>query len=169
MERAGKHGSHPPLIGCISCLCSQFACQTDQWGDCWFNRGDLRVSHRPGQDSPAEPAEWISPLHQHVGPLRLSPFCTFLHRHSLIRAPCCVSGPIALLRPSGQTGTLGCTGVRFLFPAVVDARARLSRSPSPLLCFILPGAAVNLTLVTPEKAIKLAANDFFRHHLSKDG
>lgn len=33
----------------------------------------------------------------------------------------------------------------------------------------LPGAAVNLTLVTPEKAIKLAANDFFRHHLSKDG
>ncbi|XP_061113310.1 mitochondrial glutamate carrier 1-like isoform X2 [Conger conger] len=34
--------------------------------------------------------------------------------------------------------------------------------------FIL-GAAVNLTLVTPEKAIKLAANDFFRHHLSKDG
>ncbi|XP_069800762.1 mitochondrial glutamate carrier 1-like isoform X2 [Dendropsophus ebraccatus] len=30
-------------------------------------------------------------------------------------------------------------------------------------------AAVNLTLVTPEKAIKLAANDFFRHHLSRDG
>uniref|UniRef100_A0A3Q0SDM1 Mitochondrial glutamate carrier 2 n=1 Tax=Amphilophus citrinellus TaxID=61819 RepID=A0A3Q0SDM1_AMPCI len=30
------------------------------------------------------------------------------------------------------------------------------------------GAAVNLTLVTPEKAIKLAANDFFRHTLSKD-
>lgn len=31
------------------------------------------------------------------------------------------------------------------------------------------GAAVNLTLVTPEKAIKLAANDFFRHFLSRDG
>nr|XP_005290664.1 mitochondrial glutamate carrier 1 isoform X2 [Chrysemys picta bellii]XP_042718059.1 mitochondrial glutamate carrier 1 isoform X2 [Chrysemys picta bellii]XP_042718060.1 mitochondrial glutamate carrier 1 isoform X2 [Chrysemys picta bellii]XP_042718061.1 mitochondrial glutamate carrier 1 isoform X2 [Chrysemys picta bellii]XP_042718062.1 mitochondrial glutamate carrier 1 isoform X2 [Chrysemys picta bellii]XP_042718063.1 mitochondrial glutamate carrier 1 isoform X2 [Chrysemys picta bellii]XP_04 len=31
------------------------------------------------------------------------------------------------------------------------------------------GAAVNLTLVTPEKAIKLAANDFFRYRLSKDG
>ncbi|XP_062397540.1 mitochondrial glutamate carrier 1-like [Sardina pilchardus] len=31
------------------------------------------------------------------------------------------------------------------------------------------GAAVNLTLVTPEKAIKLAANDFFRHKLSQDG
>uniref|UniRef100_A0A672JNN6 Mitochondrial glutamate carrier 1 n=1 Tax=Salarias fasciatus TaxID=181472 RepID=A0A672JNN6_SALFA len=31
------------------------------------------------------------------------------------------------------------------------------------------GAAVNLTLVTPEKAIKLAANDFFRHKLARDG
>ncbi|XP_018417591.1 PREDICTED: mitochondrial glutamate carrier 2 [Nanorana parkeri] len=31
------------------------------------------------------------------------------------------------------------------------------------------GAAVNLTLVTPEKAIKLAANDFFRNTLSQEG
>ncbi|XP_077025686.1 mitochondrial glutamate carrier 2 [Tamandua tetradactyla] len=31
------------------------------------------------------------------------------------------------------------------------------------------GAAVNLTLVTPEKAIKLAANDFFRQLLLEDG
>ncbi|XP_077123200.1 mitochondrial glutamate carrier 2 [Ranitomeya variabilis] len=31
------------------------------------------------------------------------------------------------------------------------------------------GAAVNLTLVTPEKAIKLAANDFFRNVLSQEG
>lgn len=35
--------------------------------------------------------------------------------------------------------------------------------------FVFPGAAVNLTLVTPEKAIKLAANDIFRQKLSKDG
>lgn len=28
---------------------------------------------------------------------------------------------------------------------------------------------MNLTLVTPEKAIKLAANDVFRQKLSKDG
>ena len=35
--------------------------------------------------------------------------------------------------------------------------------------FVAAGAAVNLTLVTPEKAIKLAANDFFRHQLSNDG
>lgn len=39
---------------------------------------------------------------------------------------------------------------------------------SHLRC-LLPGAAVNLTLVTPEKAIKLAANDFFRQLLMKDG
>lgn len=29
------------------------------------------------------------------------------------------------------------------------------------------GSAVNILLITPEKAIKLAANDFFRHHLSQ--
>ncbi|XP_064785619.1 mitochondrial glutamate carrier 1-like isoform X2 [Oncorhynchus masou masou] len=34
---------------------------------------------------------------------------------------------------------------------------------------IYRGAAVNLTLVTPENAIKLAANDIFRQKLSKDG
>lgn len=38
-----------------------------------------------------------------------------------------------------------------------------------LLCVCLLGAAVNLALVTPEKAIKLAANDYFRHHLAKNG
>lgn len=32
------------------------------------------------------------------------------------------------------------------------------------------GSGVNILLITPEKAIKLAANDFFRYHLTtKDG
>lgn len=32
------------------------------------------------------------------------------------------------------------------------------------------GSAVNIILITPEKAIKLAANDMFRHYLTlKDG
>lgn len=31
------------------------------------------------------------------------------------------------------------------------------------------GSAVNILLITPEKAIKLAANDFFRHRLTTDG
>lgn len=30
------------------------------------------------------------------------------------------------------------------------------------------GSAVNLLLITPEKAIKLTANDLFRHQLSDD-
>jgi len=29
------------------------------------------------------------------------------------------------------------------------------------------GSGVNLLLITPEKAIKLVGNDFFRHHLQK--
>lgn len=30
------------------------------------------------------------------------------------------------------------------------------------------GSAVNILLITPEKAIKLAANDFFRHRLTSE-
>lgn len=40
---------------------------------------------------------------------------------------------------------------------------------TPHLHCLLPGATVNLTLVTPEKAIKLAANDFFWQLLMEDG
>lgn len=118
-----------------------------------------------------------------------------------------VSGPIALLRPSGQRGILGCTEVSdvffFFFVLIVwkwhwfrlelfytelqtlgdlcptsagnylgkNLCSFFSLFYSFLLFVLLTllGAAVNLTLVTPEKAIKLAANDFFRHHLSKDG
>lgn len=41
--------------------------------------------------------------------------------------------------------------------------------PAAHLCSLPSGAAVNLALVTPEKAIKLAANDFFRQLLMEDG
>lgn len=30
----------------------------------------------------------------------------------------------------------------------------------------ISGSGVNILLITPEKAIKLAANDFFRYHLT---
>uniref|UniRef100_A0A674BBY7 Solute carrier family 25 member 22b n=1 Tax=Salmo trutta TaxID=8032 RepID=A0A674BBY7_SALTR len=50
-----------------------------------------------------------------------------------------------------------------------QSRVQIYLSQPPALRVWLKGAAVNLTLVTPEKAIKLAANDFFRQHLSKDG
>uniref|UniRef100_A0A3Q2QCE2 Mitochondrial glutamate carrier 2 n=1 Tax=Fundulus heteroclitus TaxID=8078 RepID=A0A3Q2QCE2_FUNHE len=48
-----------------------------------------------------------------------------------------------------------------------DCLAKTIRSEGYFGCY--RGAAVNLTLVTPEKAIKLAANDVFRQKLSKDG
>ncbi|KAF7655192.1 hypothetical protein LDENG_00059730 [Lucifuga dentata] len=52
------------------------------------------------------------------------------------------------------------------FP-LLDCLAKTVRSEGYFGCY--RGAAVNLTLVTPEKAIKLAANDVFRQKLSKDG
>ncbi|XP_061532337.1 mitochondrial glutamate carrier 1 isoform X2 [Phycodurus eques] len=48
-----------------------------------------------------------------------------------------------------------------------DCLAKTVRSEGYFGCY--RGAAVNLTLVTPEKAIKLAANDAFRQKLSGDG
>ncbi|KAG5837741.1 hypothetical protein ANANG_G00215840 [Anguilla anguilla] len=83
-------------------------------------------------------------------------------------------------------GVAGIVGVTCVFPIdLAKTRLQNQRSgqqvyKSMMDCLIKTvrsegyfgmyrGAAVNLTLVTPEKAIKLAANDFFRHHLSKDG
>ncbi|KAJ8373112.1 hypothetical protein AAFF_G00271170 [Aldrovandia affinis] len=83
-------------------------------------------------------------------------------------------------------GVAGIVGVTCVFPIdLAKTRLQNQRSGQQLYknmmdCLVKTvrsegyfgmyrGAAVNLTLVTPEKAIKLAANDFFRHHLSKDG
>uniref|UniRef100_A0A667W8H9 Mitochondrial glutamate carrier 1 n=1 Tax=Myripristis murdjan TaxID=586833 RepID=A0A667W8H9_9TELE len=83
-------------------------------------------------------------------------------------------------------GVAGMVGVTCVFPIdLAKTRLQNQRSGQQLYknmmdCLIKTvrsegyfgmyrGAAVNLTLVTPEKAIKLAANDFFRHQLSKDG
>ncbi|XP_029012944.1 mitochondrial glutamate carrier 1-like [Betta splendens] len=83
-------------------------------------------------------------------------------------------------------GVAGLVGVTCVFPIdLAKTRLQNQRSGQQLYrsmidCLIKTvksegyfgmyrGAAVNLTLVTPEKAIKLAANDFFRHQLSKDG
>ncbi|XP_017270463.1 solute carrier family 25 member 55b isoform X1 [Kryptolebias marmoratus] len=82
-------------------------------------------------------------------------------------------------------GIAGMVGVTCVFPIdLAKTRLQNQRSGQQLYrnmmdCLIKTvksegyfgmyrGAAVNLTLVTPEKAIKLAANDFFRHQLSKD-
>ncbi|KAM9343365.1 solute carrier family 25 member 55b [Pholidichthys leucotaenia] len=83
-------------------------------------------------------------------------------------------------------GVAGMVGVTCVFPIdLAKTRLQNQRSGQQLYknmmdCLIKTvksegyfgmyrGAAVNLTLVTPEKAIKLAANDFFRHQFSKDG
>uniref|UniRef100_A0A665UDS8 Mitochondrial glutamate carrier 2 n=1 Tax=Echeneis naucrates TaxID=173247 RepID=A0A665UDS8_ECHNA len=74
-------------------------------------------------------------------------------------------------------GIAGMVGVTCVFPIDL-AKTRLQNQRTSCLedrfrsegyFGMYRGAAVNLTLVTPEKAIKLAANDFFRHQLSKDG
>uniref|UniRef100_A0A8C6SHL5 Mitochondrial glutamate carrier 2 n=1 Tax=Neogobius melanostomus TaxID=47308 RepID=A0A8C6SHL5_9GOBI len=54
-----------------------------------------------------------------------------------------------------------------VYKGMLDCLAKTIHSEGYFGCY--RGAAVNLTLVTPEKAIKLAANDVFRQKLSKDG
>ncbi|XP_077453476.1 mitochondrial glutamate carrier 1 [Stigmatopora argus] len=54
-----------------------------------------------------------------------------------------------------------------VYKGMWDCLAKTVRSEGYFGCY--RGAAVNLTLVTPEKAIKLAANDAFRQKLSRDG
>ncbi|XP_061108038.1 mitochondrial glutamate carrier 1 [Conger conger] len=92
---------------------------------------------------------------------------------------------VSLLAKLINGGVAGLVGVTCVFPIDL-AKTRLqnqqgARVYSGLLdCLtqtvkregyfgMYRGAAVNLTLVTPEKAIKLAANDIFRQHLSRDG
>ncbi|XP_069484759.1 mitochondrial glutamate carrier 2 [Ambystoma mexicanum] len=82
-------------------------------------------------------------------------------------------------------GVAGLVGVTCVFPIDL-AKTRLQNQQGRVIytgmldCLVKTvrtegffgmyrGAAVNLTLVTPEKAIKLAANDFFRQMLSRDG
>uniref|UniRef100_A0A8C7FKE5 Mitochondrial glutamate carrier 1 n=1 Tax=Oncorhynchus kisutch TaxID=8019 RepID=A0A8C7FKE5_ONCKI len=68
-------------------------------------------------------------------------------------------------------GIAGLIGVTCVFPIdLAKTRLQNQQNGSRLYTSMyVQCAAVNLTLVTPEKAIKLAANDFFRQHLSKDG
>ncbi|XP_056128618.1 mitochondrial glutamate carrier 1 [Rhinichthys klamathensis goyatoka] len=71
--------------------------------------------------------------------------------------------PIDLAKTRLQNQQNGCR----LYTSLSDCLIKTIRSEGYFGMY--RGAAVNLTLVTPEKAIKLAANDFFRFHLSKDG
>lgn len=77
--------------------------------------------------------------------------------------------PLGALGALSQLALLFSRGCNMFLSAPVSCSALRLHSPMDFPSLPLLGAAVNLTLVTPEKAIKLAANDFFRHHLSKDG
>ncbi|KAM7002902.1 LOW QUALITY PROTEIN: mitochondrial glutamate carrier 1 [Tautogolabrus adspersus] len=97
----------------------------------------------------------------------------------------CVVDPYSLPAKLINGGVAGLVGVTCVFPidlaktrlqnqqgvqvykGMLDCLAKTVRSEGYFGCY--RGAAVNLTLVTPEKAIKLAANDVFRQKLSKDG
>uniref|UniRef100_A0A0A9WSU9 Mitochondrial glutamate carrier 2 n=1 Tax=Lygus hesperus TaxID=30085 RepID=A0A0A9WSU9_LYGHE len=93
----------------------------------------------------------------------------------------------ALLPKIINGGIAGIIGVSVVFPLDL-VKTRLQNQPvgpkgekmynSMLDCFrktyraegyfgMYRGSGVNILLITPEKAIKLAANDFFRHHLGK--
>ncbi|XP_020644731.1 mitochondrial glutamate carrier 2 [Pogona vitticeps] len=78
----------------------------------------------------------------------------------LVGVTCVFPIDLAKTRLQNQQGQAVYTGMR-------DCLIKTIRSEG--FFGIYRGAAVNLTLVTPEKAIKLAANDFFRHLLSQDG
>lgn len=92
----------------------------------------------------------------------------------------CISRLDCLAKTVRSEGYFGCYRGSFFLPQSPPSQSATT-SPSWksneltqfYLCIspscVFSGAAVNLTLVTPEKAIKLAANDVFRQMLSKDG
>ena len=68
--------------------------------------------------------------------------------------------PIDLAKTRLQNQQNGCR----LYTSMSDCLVKTIRSEGYFGMY--RGAAANLTLVTPEKAIKLVGNDFFRHKLA---
>nr|XP_035972414.1 mitochondrial glutamate carrier 2 isoform X5 [Halichoerus grypus] len=110
--------------------------------------------------------------------------CAGTHQQSL--APGRMSKPdLSVTAKLINGGVAGLVGVTCVFPidlaktrlqnqhgkdiykGMIDCLMKTARAEGFLGMY--RGAAVNLTLVTPEKAIKLAANDFFRQLLMEDG
>lgn len=102
------------------------------------------------------------------------------------RSPCRMSNQdLSIAAKLINGGVAGLVGVTCVFPidlaktrlqnqhgkdmykGMIDCLMKTARAEGFLGMY--RGAAVNLTLVTPEKAIKLAANDFFRQLLMEDG
>ncbi|XP_035212954.1 mitochondrial glutamate carrier 1-like isoform X1 [Stegodyphus dumicola] len=71
--------------------------------------------------------------------------------------------PIDLVKTRLQNQQVGPKGEKMYFSMLDCFRKTYAREG---FFGMYRGSAVNILLITPEKAIKLAANDFFRHHLS---
>ncbi|RWS15585.1 mitochondrial glutamate carrier 1-like protein [Dinothrombium tinctorium] len=71
--------------------------------------------------------------------------------------------PIDLVKTRLQNQEVGPNGER-MYRSMLDCFRQTSRKEG--FFGMYRGSAVNILLITPEKAIKLAANDLFRHHLS---
>uniref|UniRef100_A0A1B6KS47 Mitochondrial glutamate carrier 2 n=1 Tax=Graphocephala atropunctata TaxID=36148 RepID=A0A1B6KS47_9HEMI len=71
--------------------------------------------------------------------------------------------PLDLVKTRLQNQTVGPNGER-MYTSMLDCFRKTYRAEGYFGMY--RGSAVNILLITPEKAIKLAANDFFRHHLS---
>ncbi|XP_077301094.1 mitochondrial glutamate carrier 1-like [Arctopsyche grandis] len=75
--------------------------------------------------------------------------------------------PLDLVKTRLQNQTVGPKGEK-MYSSMLDCFKKTYRAEGYFGMY--RGSAVNILLITPEKAIKLAANDFFRHHLqTKDG
>jgi len=75
--------------------------------------------------------------------------------------------PIDLVKTRLQNQTIGPNGER-MYSSIADCFKKTFRKEG--FFGMYRGSAVNILLITPEKAIKLAANDFFRHKLTtKEG
>ncbi|KAG8241841.1 hypothetical protein J6590_077392 [Homalodisca vitripennis] len=71
--------------------------------------------------------------------------------------------PLDLVKTRLQNQTVGPNGER-MYTSMLDCFKKTYRAEGYFGMY--RGSAVNILLITPEKAIKLAANDFFRYHLS---
>lgn len=71
--------------------------------------------------------------------------------------------PLDLVKTRLQNQKVGPNGER-QYSSMLDCFRKTYRAEGYFGMY--RGSAVNILLITPEKAIKLAANDFFRHHLS---
>lgn len=70
--------------------------------------------------------------------------------------------PLDLVKTRLQNQQIGPKGEK-MYSSMIDAFRKTYRAEGFLGMY--RGSAVNILLITPEKAIKLAANDFFRFHL----